>query len=138
MVDVILAAENIKVGNSVLDSDQPMSSTLSGPNMFQLLSGMAIVIGAIIVILWLLKKLGRMTMTANNQIQVLGGVSLGAREKLVLVQIGEKQIVIGVAPGSVRTLHVLDQVIKIDESTDSFSKVFSEKIKKVVSREGKK
>ena len=35
-------------------------------------------------------------------------LSLGTRERVVLLQVGDQQLVLGVAPGQIRTLHVLE------------------------------
>lgn len=40
--------------------------------------------------------------------RLMGGLSLGGREKLLVVEVGEIQLVLGVAPGRVQTLHVLE------------------------------
>ena len=38
-------------------------------------------------------------------------VSLGTRERAVLIRIGDRQLLLGVAPGNVRTLHVLETAV---------------------------
>jgi len=42
-------------------------------------------------------------------VQVLGGVSLGTRERAVLLSVDGTRLLVGVAPGQVRTLHVLER-----------------------------
>ena len=37
--------------------------------------------------------------------KVVGGVALGPRERIVLLEVGEEWLVIGVVPGQIRTLH---------------------------------
>jgi flagellar protein FliO/FliZ len=39
--------------------------------------------------------------------RVIGGVALGTRERLVLVEVGETWLVIGVAPGQVSAVHAM-------------------------------
>ena len=41
------------------------------------------------------------------ELQILAQVALGARERAVLLRVGDQQLLIGVAPGSVRLLSVL-------------------------------
>jgi flagellar protein FliO/FliZ len=48
--------------------------------------------------------------------KVLGGISVGQRERLVLVQIGSKQLLVGVAPGSVNHVMVFDE--PLDNTTN--------------------
>jgi len=74
----------------------------------QWLGGLVLVLALIFLCLWGLKKLNRWTSPAGGQMRLLGGVSLGGREKLLLVEVGEIQLILGVAPGRVPTLHVLE------------------------------
>jgi Flagellar biogenesis protein len=39
--------------------------------------------------------------------RVLGGVAVGPRERLLLVEIGETWLVVGVAPGRVSAVHAM-------------------------------
>ncbi len=77
-------------------------------NMLNMVMGLVIVITLILGLAWAVRKYGRLP--ANNQIEmkVLGGLSLGTRERAVLVEIEGKRLLLGVAPGRVETLHVMD------------------------------
>jgi flagellar protein FliO/FliZ len=44
---------------------------------------------------------------------VLADVPLGQKERAVLLKVGAQQILLGVAPGRVNTLHVLAEPIEI-------------------------
>lgn len=77
-------------------------------SLLQLTLGMLVVLGLIVGIAWLLKRSGRFQVAAGGGLKILGGLSMGARERVVLIQVGEAQLLLGVAPGSVKTLHVLD------------------------------
>ncbi|HED19781.1 MAG TPA: flagellar biosynthetic protein FliO [Gammaproteobacteria bacterium] len=78
-------------------------------SLWQLTLGMVAVLGLIMGIAWLLKRSGRFQMTAGGGLRVLGGLSMGTRERVVLLQVGETQLLLGVAPGRVQTLYVLEQ-----------------------------
>ena len=39
--------------------------------------------------------------------KVIGGVALGPRERIVLLEVAEEWLVIGIVPGQIRTLHRL-------------------------------
>ena len=86
-------------------SQDPMAMT----SLWQLTLGMLTVLGLIVGIAWLLKRTGRFQMAAGNNLRILGGLSMGSRERVVLIQAGETQLLLGVAPGRVQTLHVLDK-----------------------------
>ncbi|WP_242472394.1 flagellar biosynthetic protein FliO [Ectothiorhodospira mobilis] len=80
--------------------------------LLQLVLGLGVVIAAILVLGFVLRRTGGVGGRLSGEFRVLGSVSLGARERMVLVQVGEQQLVLGVAPGQVRTLHVLDQPLE--------------------------
>jgi flagellar protein FliO/FliZ len=64
---------------------------------------------------WGFKRFGNMHVGAQGKMKIIGGISLGTRERAVLLQIGEQQLVIGVSPGRVQTLHVLDNPVLVDD-----------------------
>jgi len=68
---------------------------------------MILVLGAVLGAAWLMRRMRSMTGSSAGALEVLAQVSLGTRERAVLVRVGEQQLLIGVAPGNVRTLHVL-------------------------------
>ena len=47
----------------------------------------------------------------NGALQVVTEIAVGQKERVVLVQVGKQQLLIGVAPGRVSTLHVLDEPV---------------------------
>ncbi|MBS4096111.1 MAG: flagellar biosynthetic protein FliO [Sulfuricella sp.] len=90
-------------------SSQSASPTapLSMGGVFQVLLGLLMVLATIAATVWLLKRfpVGRQAM--GGVVRVVGGVAVGPRERLVLVEIGETWLLLGVAPGQVNTLHTL-------------------------------
>ena len=57
---------------------------------------------------WLVRRFVQVPGAGKGLVQVLGGVSLGSREKAVLVRVEGHRLLLGVAPGRVQTLLVLD------------------------------
>ncbi|MGD8710339.1 MAG: flagellar biosynthetic protein FliO [Ectothiorhodospiraceae bacterium] len=82
-------------------------------SLVRLILALAAVIGVIFLLSWLLKRMGGVSGGVSGKMRVLGGLSVGNRERVVLVQVGEKQLLLGVAPGRVQTLHVLDEPIEV-------------------------
>ena len=105
------------------------SSSLGSGSIFQLFSGLFIVIISIVVIVWVMKRFGRFSFTGQQSVKLLGGISIGAREKLLLVEVGKEQILIGVAPGCINKIHLLTEKIEVQESAESFQTVMSDRIK---------
>ena len=74
---------------------------------------LALVVALIVGGAWLLRRLGRFSTVADGRLRVLGGASLGSRERVVLMQVGDQQLLLGVAPGRVTTLHIFDQDLAV-------------------------
>lgn len=85
----------------------PIVSPVSLGGMLQVLLGLGLVLAAVAGSAWLLKRFSPGQIGAGGAIKVVGGVALGPKERLVLVEIGETWLVLGVAPGQVNTLHTL-------------------------------
>jgi flagellar protein FliO/FliZ len=70
--------------------------------------GLLIVLMVFFLCVWGVRKLGGLTVSSAEKMRVVSGLSLGMREKIVLLQVGKKQLVLGVTPGRIETLHVLE------------------------------
>ena len=86
---------------------------MSGGYLVQLVIGLFIVLLCIIVLAWFAKKMKRFNSMADDSLKVLGGLSMGSRERVALLQVGDKQLLIGISPGRINTLHVLDTPIEM-------------------------
>lgn len=100
---------------------------LSDPNMasslIQTTLGLLVVLAVIGGAAWAFKRFGNFQTGVQGKLKIVGGISLGTRERVVLLQVGEQQLVVGVAPGQIQTLHVLDEPLPTDaaEEAPSFS-----------------
>ncbi len=80
---------------------------LSGGSVAQALLGLLAVLAMVAVAAWVLKRFLGLRGTANGPIRVVAGTAIGQRERIVLVEVGDIWLVVGVAPGQVRTLHTM-------------------------------
>ena len=69
--------------------------------------GLLLILALIVALGWLVRRYGKLPSAGKGIVTVLGGVSLGPRERAVVLQVGEARLLVGVAPGRVQTLHVL-------------------------------
>jgi flagellar protein FliO/FliZ len=54
---------------------------------------------------WLARKVSGGKRFGQGGMKVVGGVALGPRERIVLLEVGDEWLVIGIVPGQIRTLH---------------------------------
>jgi flagellar protein FliO/FliZ len=75
---------------------------------------MVLVLGALLGAAWLARRVRGAGAASSSELKVLAQVSLGTRERAVLLRVGAMQVLVGVAPGNVRTLHVIAGVAEPD------------------------
>lgn len=100
--------------------------------LLQLTLGLLVVLIAIGGGVWLLRRVGRFQSGADGALRILGGLSLGTRERVVLMQVGETQLLLGVAPGKVEALHVLDRPVTEVKVARSLERRLAEKFATVL------
>ena len=76
-------------------------------HLLQMLLGLAIVLLLIIGLSWLVRRTGALG-TQGNAIKVIGSMALSTRERLILIEVDQVRLLIGIAPGHLHTLHVFD------------------------------
>lgn len=77
-------------------------------SVLQMFLGLALILGLLYATLLFLKRFGAGASGGANLLKVRGAAPVGPRERVVLVEVAGKVLVLGVAPGRVTTLHTLD------------------------------
>ena len=84
------------------------SAVTSGIAFFQMLAGLAIVIGLLLGTAFLMRRLnGGRAFGQAGPMRIVAQLMISARERVVLLEVGEQWIVVGVVPGQIKTLHTL-------------------------------
>ncbi|MBP0596969.1 flagellar biosynthetic protein FliO [Herbaspirillum sp. LeCh32-8] len=77
----------------------------SSGSVFTMLFGLIAVLALMAGVAWLFKRFGlTQNFSGNAAAKVIGGVSVGTRERVMVIEVGEQWIVVGVAPGRVNAL----------------------------------
>ena len=87
-----------------------------GGQLTQLVLGLLLVVGLIFVLAWLMRRVQQVGPGNAQVIEMIGSRALGPRDRLVLVQVGEEQILLGLTPGRITPLHVLKTPVNVDQS----------------------
>jgi len=72
------------------------------------LLALALVIGLIFALAWLLRRLPGTGFRPGDGLRVIAGVALGSKERAVVVEVNGEQLLLGVTPGAVSLLHTLN------------------------------
>ncbi|UPH46707.1 flagellar biosynthetic protein FliO [Methylophaga pinxianii] len=112
------------------------STPVNASSVLQTIFGLILVLAIIVLLGWLLKRSQYFHAAHHGQLKVLGAVSLGTREKAVLIQVGEQQLLLGVTPQQINTLHTLSEPLPVRETHIKQSDSFAEKLKQMMQQRG--
>lgn len=83
----------------------PPPPAVSSGSIVQIIFSLLLVLAVIVLVAWILKRMNAAHQGSGNLIKVLGSVAVGQRERVVLVEVNDTCLVVGVGPGQIRTLH---------------------------------
>ena len=116
-------------------SPAPPPSLSTGGALLQGLVGLLLVLAVLMAFFWFMRRFSPGQTGAQGVVKVVGGVMLGTREKLVVVEVGDTWLLLGVGGGQVNTLHTLPRPdgVSAPALQDPLSS-FSDKLKEVLQR----
>ncbi len=97
--------------------------------------GLALVVALIFLCGWAVRRFGLQPSGGNRLLKVVSSVMVGQRERVVVVEIGDSWLVLGVAAGQVRALHTMAAQARPDtgaspaENTHGAASAFSQTLR---------
>lgn len=92
------------------------ASTINMTDYFKVLLGLVFVIALFLGSTFLFKRYGSPSMTGQGQIRLVDGLHLGNKERLVLVELNDKQILLSITPGQVNKLDTINKPFSTEDS----------------------
>lgn len=87
--------------------------------LLQVFLSLSLVLAVLIGCAWALKRFGPQQITGGANLRIVGGLSLGGRERVVVLEVGEHWIVVGAAPGQVSALATLPKQDSMPDMSDT-------------------
>lgn len=120
-----------KMGDGTTDA-------VTSGSIVQMVVGLAVVLAILIGGALLVRRLGKFPAAVDSPLKVITGLSLSPRDRLVVVQVGDKQLLLGLSPGRIQTLHVLEEPLDMSNTsttglnalTQRFSALLQSQMKK--------
>lgn len=112
IASVTLAAEGKPFAAPRIAEHVPVSTAGS---LVQVTLSLLLVLAAVFAAGWVVRKLRGFGKFQSDAITIIADLPLGTKERAVLVQVGNQQLLLGVAPGRVNTLHVLAEPVGKDQ-----------------------
>jgi flagellar protein FliO/FliZ len=127
------AAEQSKTLAAKTLTTPPVSTSA----LLETLLGLFVVLACIAFLAWLLRRTGRFQTTANGEMKIITSLALGPRERAVLLQVGEQQILVGVTSQHVQTLHILETPVSTTTIKNNSNTTFAERFQQVMQQRTK-
>lgn len=84
---------------------------------------LALIVMLIFLLAWLFKRSGLSPTSGNQIIKIVSAIPLGQKEKIALIEVGNQQVLVGISPGNIQKLLILDSPVKVDEKALKTSSV---------------
>ncbi len=121
-----LLAEEVTAKIPAVD---PVSSTY----LLKLILGLVFILILIFGLAWFMKKMQLTQHSQNGVIKIVSAISVGQRDRIALIQVGEEQLLLGITPGRIEKLHSLQKPVQIVESNQSVES-FKDKFNQIMNR----
>ena len=109
--------------------------------LVKLVISLLLVLILMFALVWAIKRFGRLDARAGNYpMQVLTQMSIGPRERILLVAVGDRQMLVGVSQGAIESLGWVDpplDPVKREGGHPSFGEAFQEQLAARFGRRGK-
>ncbi len=126
-----LPARAAETAAQTVNSGDPLSAGY----LLKLILGLLLVLAMIFLFAWAARKMRLTPAGSQGLIRVLSAISVGQRDRIALVQVGEEQILVGLSPGRMQTLHVLKQPLAIEEKAADGQQGFADRLQHFMRQE---
>lgn len=101
---LMLAAAAVRAAEATVPAATPATATPSAGSLLQVLLGLIVVLALMAAAVWLMKRFGIARGAGNSVVKIVGGISVGNRERVLVLEVADQWIVVGVAAGRVSAL----------------------------------
>jgi flagellar protein FliO/FliZ len=112
----------------------PIASPLSVGSLTQLTLSLMAIVALIVALGWVLKRFKLTAPRGSLDSEVLDQLSLGPRERIVLLRVGDAQVLVGIGASGIVPLTPLSTPIALKAATPS--PAFAERLRDMMKRSG--
>lgn len=91
----------------IAEANETATSGVSSGSYLQATLALILIVTILVGIAWFARKASGGKGFGQGGMKMLGGIMLGPRERIALIEVGDTWLVIGIVPGQIRTLHTL-------------------------------
>ncbi|AXQ28197.1 flagellar biosynthetic protein FliO [Solimonas sp. K1W22B-7] len=130
-------------GKPMLLAGTAPSYSGTGSSLASMAGSLVLVLGLIFVFAWLMRRVQGLRPAGGSTLRIEGGLQVGAKERVVVLQAGDTRLLLGVTAGSISVLHRLSDAgatLAVEEGQPeaalppSFQQAFGEQLDKLLGR----
>lgn len=87
------------------------TGTSAASQLLNVAFSLLLIVGLILALAWLLRRFGQGNFLNQQSMKIMASMPLGTRERLLVVEVGGQQILLGVTSHQISTLHVFDEPV---------------------------
>ena len=101
-----LIATLISFNGQALAAEAIHSEPIGVWELLKVSAGLLVVVAAIVATAAVLRRLKSMHAASGAHMKIIDGLSVSARERVVLLEVEQQRVLLGISPGRIQTLHV--------------------------------
>ncbi len=102
--DVVTLKPSLNTNDSLENHSQ-----IGVSNYLQMIAGLLGIVVFIFAIAWIIKRTGTLNPAHSTNLKVVAGLNVGQREKIIVVQVMDEQLLVGVTQTNIQLLSKLEQ-----------------------------
>ncbi|MES2823876.1 MAG: flagellar biosynthetic protein FliO [Pseudomonadota bacterium] len=131
----IAVATPVDMRNKTIVTSEPKKIN-SASQLASLVGGLMLILGLIYGLSWFVKRFSQGGFMQNSTIKMLSALPLGARERIMLVDVGGKQILLGITATTINALHVFaEPVVNAPQNATPAASDFSQKLMAILQKD---
>lgn len=115
------------------EGEAVVGSTAIQPSEYfgEIMVSLVLVLLVIFLSAWVLRRYSRFPGVADGHLRVIGAISVGQREKILLLQVGKEQLLVGVTSSKISRLHQLEDLVEVKDNAPIASQ-FSQRLQEAL------
>jgi flagellar protein FliO/FliZ len=91
---------------TTLANGDALAATMTA-SVLRMIASLGVVLALLVATAWAVRRWRERHAATGQSIEVISGLNLGAKERIVLLRVGTEQVLVGVSPAGMRSLHVI-------------------------------
>jgi flagellar protein FliO/FliZ len=100
-------------------SASALPASASAGSLLQTILALSFVLALLAALAWAMKRYGPRAGGSNATLRLVGSLSLGGRERIIVIEVADQWIVVGAAPGRVNALATIARPPEHPNATSS-------------------